>query len=185
MLGGFAVTCGLASLSYTTQAASLVVNGGFDTGTFDGWTQSGLAPFSGVACTGATVDGSCFAFLGPVGTDGTLSQSISTQAGVSYLLTFGAAFDGTTPTDFSVKWGSQTLYSVINPAATTTAFQTFTFNLAATGSSTLLSFSARSDLGEVLLDGVSVSPVPEPSTMALLALGLGLVGAAAARRRHF
>jgi MYXO-CTERM domain-containing protein len=164
-------------------AANIVVNGGFETGDLSGWVSTNLQ-FSGADCPGAAqvAEGICEGFFGPFGSDGTLSQVLSTQPGTSYLVSFALQGGGDVPSDFSAKWGSQTLYSVQNPSAG--PFVPFSFNAVATGASTTLSFSFRDDAGFIFLDAVSVSAVPEPAGAALSVLGLGLLGFHARRRRR-
>lgn len=167
-----------AGVAGGAQALNIVNNGSFETGDFSGWTQMGNTGFNGVSCPGGAPQGSCYGFFGPVGSDGGISQSLSTVAGNKYVITFSLSTDGGTPSDFSATFGGTTLTSLINPAAS--AFHTLTFVVNATGANTLLSFNFRNDPGFTNLDAVSVS-VPEPASLALLGIALG--GLAFSRRR--
>src|SRR6266404_3872321 len=68
----------VVGISGAAHAVELVTNGSFETGDFTGWTLTGNTGFTGVECPGVPFagpgDGNCDAFLGPVGSDGTLSQ---------------------------------------------------------------------------------------------------------------
>ena len=177
VLGGIVAATGLAvGISGPAQAAELVTNGSFETGNFAGWTQSGNTGFTGVECPGVGFagpgDGACDAFLGPVGSDGTLSQVLNTLPGRFYNISFDYASDGGTPNDFSAIWAGApaiTLFSRTNDPAH--AFQVLHFTALANTPTTTLSFNFRDDPGFLKLDSVSVA-VPEPGSLALLGIGM-------------
>jgi PEP-CTERM putative exosortase interaction domain len=172
VLGGMVVAIGLAV--GTAQAApNLVVNGSFEDGTFSGWTLTGNTGFTGVECPGAPFagpgDGNCDVFAGPVGSNGTLSQAIATTIGHLYVINFDFQSDGGTPSFFSATFGGTTLLSLTSPAAS--AYNIYNFVATATTASTVLAFNFRDDPGFLKLDSASVT-LPEPGTMALLAIGM-------------
>jgi PEP-CTERM motif len=165
---GFALgVSGLAS-------ANIVANGSFETGDFTGWTQSGNTGFTGVECPGVGFagpgDGACDAFFGPVGSIGTITQNLTTVAGVRYEIAFDFDPDGGTPSSFSATFGGTTLTSLNNPPDT--PYQVLRFQATATGATTALSFNFRDDPGFLKLDSVAVAQAPEPGTMALLGIGM-------------
>jgi len=155
----------------------LLTNGGFETGTFAGWTATGDQTFNGVQCPGpgSTVfAGNCSAFFGPVGSLGGISQTVILSVGEFYRITFAFEPDGGTPSFFSALFGGVPLVSVTNPAAS--GYQSFSFLVQATSTNESLAFNFRDDPGFLFLDAVSVRSVPEPATLALLALGLAGIG---------
>ncbi len=180
----FAIAAGFACAvaGPVNAAANLVTNGGFETGDFTGWTQTGDSSFNGVQCPGpgpTVFEGNCSAFFGPVGDTGGISQTISgLVVGALYQISFALQPDGGTPSSFSASFGGTNLLSLTNPAAS--AYQLLTFNTHATATTEALAFSFRDDPGFIFLDAARVS-VPEPGTVALL--GIGLAGLWAGRRR--
>jgi hypothetical protein len=184
LLGRGMVAVGLALGCVWPAHADLVVNGGFETGDFTGWV--GLGNFSDVSviCPGPPFvplapEGNCEGQFGPVGSDGTLAQGLNTVAGQTYEISFDFFSDGQTPSDFSVTFGSDLLFSITDPPAN--GYQTFAFFDTAASPNTTLAFNFRDDPGFLYLDAVAVG-APEPATIALLGIGLG--GVFVARRRR-
>jgi hypothetical protein len=170
-------------------AQNLVTNGSFETGDFTGWTTGGNFEDTEVVSgafydyTGAE-DGNFYAVLGPVGSDGTLSQTLTDHAGAQYTISFWFGSVGDNPSDFSASWDGTQLLSLTNPN-TGAAWSQYTYQVTGTGSDTL-TFAFRDDPGYMSLDNVSVTEnsgqsVPEPSS--LLMLGTGVLGLGGVVRR--
>ena len=144
-------------LTLTVLAPNLVLNGGFETGDFSGWTTNGNFTYTSVA-TGSTYyahSGTFGAQLGPSGSLGFISQTLATTAGTSYLLSFWLdSPDGKTPNEFLVSWNGNTLLDQISlPVIGWTNIQ---FVVTATGTSTVLQFGFRDDPAYLGLDDISV-----------------------------
>lgn len=178
-----AVTLGALMAAASAQAA-IITNGGFETGSFAGWTQSGNTRSTSVS-SNYEHTGTYGAKLGPVTTAGSLSQTFSTEVGGLYALSYWLEvtnIGGFKPNSFSTKVGDNVLFSGTD--ISTQLYKQYTYDFVAAAAQTTLTFSFRHDPAYFGLDDVSViakSNVPEPTTGALL--GLGLLGFAASRRK--
>ena len=136
----------------------LIVNGGFETGDFTGWTRGGNLGFTSVTTEFFAHSGTFGASLGPIGSDGLLSQTFQTVARKPYIVTFSLRSDGLLPNDFSATWAGTAFFSQNNMPAS--GYQTFSFTEPGTGSATTLQFAFRDDPGFLGLDDVSVFSDP-------------------------
>ena len=204
-----AVAAVLAGAPFHASASNLIADGSFEDAAdfvassdgamylapgstaMPGWTVgagAGLAwldPDNHIVVTAA--DGTYFVDMNPTGVGSplsSLSQSISTVAGASYLLTYelGSA-DGPSGILASAAAASAESVSTL-PGINNWEVESLAFT--AIGSTTEISFVG--DQGRYIgLDNVSVTQVgggvPEPATWALMISGFGLAGAVLRRRR--
>ena len=175
----------LLAVSAPANAVNLVSNGSFETGNFSSWTQFGNTGFSSVVAGTFggqnPTDGTRQAAFGPIGSTGGISQTIATTPGKAYAITFDLGHLGGTPNSFSGSFGATTFGSLLNAAGF--GYGPNTFNIVASGSSTVLAFTFRQDPSYYVLDNVGVGFVPEPASWMMLIAGFGLVGAAMRRRK--
>lgn len=163
----FAIAVGFA-LTITAVNAEIVLNGGFETGDFTNWTvvdtSGNTFVDNGSNYTGIVPhSGAYYAALGPVGSLGSLSQTLTTDIGQSYLLSLWLnSPDGDTPNEFLVNWNGSTIFDQTNMPAT--GWRNLQFVVTATGTNTLLQFQSRNDPSFFGLDDVSVLPTP-PGTL--------------------
>ena len=166
----------LALMAASAVRASLVANGGFETGSFSGWTQFGTA---GYAISGNAHSGIRAGEFLQTGSIGGIQQTLNVTLGQSYQITFWLFnTGGTGAEEFQLKWGGNTILDLVNPAAF--GYTKFTQIVTGDGATDVLSFGFRQDPGFFLLDDVSVEAVPEPATviagvLLLLPLGIGAV----------
>jgi flagellin len=189
----------LLSPALTGQAmagGNLVMNGGFETGAFTDWSLSGNTQYAMVTdktfgskpgSSYAAHGGSDYALLGPVGSLGTMSQTIATTAGQSYTFSWWLASDGDFANEFDASWNGTQVFD--HQDIPVQGYVEYSFTVQATGSSTVIEFSYRDDPGYLSLDDVSVTgsisaqSVPEPSSAVLACIGTLMIVAVPLRSR--
>jgi hypothetical protein len=177
---------GFSVAATSPSMAEYLVNGGFETGTLSGWTQSGNLGFTNVVTNNnyTPQSGSYYLDVGPIGTEGVLSQTFSDIAGQQLLVSGWVIGNGTQPSDVRFVFDGTT-YININPVGNQPWTQ-YSFNVTATGNDTF-SVAFRNDPSFDGLDNFSVSSVsavPEPSTWAMMILGFVGLGFMTYRRKN-
>ena len=157
-----------------------VVNGGFETGDFAGWVQTGDVSFSGVDLFAAR-SGTYGAFFGPTDVGG-ISQSFATIANTPYQVSFSLSLlDSATPNSFTWNWNGVTQSPSLSNSSTF-GYTQFSSIVQATGPSSTIAFNFRDPQAFFFLDNVAVAAVvPELPVNTLLSVGL-LLTAVFARR---
>lgn len=84
------------------------------------------------------------------------------------------ASDGAIPNNFFASFAGDTLFSASHIAKQ--GWTEYTFDVTASSSSSVLTFSSMDTPGYLGLDNVSVDPVPTPEPCSLLLIGFGLAG---------
>lgn len=170
-----------APTGWAVSGGNTGVNGP-DTGVYGSTDYQPFAPAS-------TAGVSDFSFL--QGKGAFISQAAGTTAGQSYTLTFDAAARAGYPLailDVVLTNGANgSQITTLIPTITSAAFTPFFLNFTATSGSTRIEFLNNSLSGidaTVDVSNVSLTAVPEPATLGLLAIGsLALVSRAGRRKR--
>ena len=182
------VAAATAFAAMGAQASDLVVNGGFDTGDFTGWTQNGFAVVT--AYGGVTGINGYYAETGCTQPGCYISQDVSTVAGQDYTLSldfnpgqnvqFGGAYA-------LVQWNGVTLEDI---GVGSNAWTTHTYTVHATGTTSNFTLQALQQPAWDGVDNISITGapgaggVPEPASWALMIGGFGMAGAALRRRQR-
>jgi len=183
----------LTTLAVAAQA-TIVFNGGFETGDLTGWTLTNASVYDAVCQAGHPIgaatcivhSGNYAMSLGHAGGVTTLSQSLATTPGVLYNLEFYLANDN--PSDvgtetFEVMWDGSSVYSLSSPQPSF-PYTLVSLDVTATSNSTTLAFLAEQDPSQWFLDDVSVQAIPEATTMFMVVVGLVTAGLARRSRRR-
>jgi choice-of-anchor C domain-containing protein len=193
---------GLMTMTATAQA-SLITNGSFESGTFDGASFDTVNAGSNVI-TGWTVGGNSVDWIGGYwqpkdgsrsidlagNGPGSLSQSFATVSGQSYLVQYWMAgnpdgaptvkhLDASVVVDVSSSSFDDTGFTKANMGWTLKSFSFF----ANSTTSTLTFLDTDTGPYGPALDNVSVTAVPEPATWAMMILGFLGIGFVAYRRK--
>jgi hypothetical protein len=198
----------LAMAGFTASAnANLVANGGFEADSFNGpWIQqpnitgwSSNLPFElqrgsntgGLSNFDVSFEGNQYLELNSTALS-SIYQSLATVAGQAYNLSF--AYSGRPDTPGGAISAMQIFWNgiMLNPTVTAAAdsgWLVYTYNnLIATGNNTVLAFNSTGPGDQPsygsYLDAVSVNAVPEPMTIAMMLLGLGLMGVVIGKRKN-
>jgi predicted outer membrane repeat protein len=154
-----ATATGTVGASQAT-GASIVVNGGFETGNFSGWTLSGdWNPWTYLIPTNAwsLSDGGHYeAQLGTTWNLAFLSQTLATVPGQQYTFHYWMR-DAVSGDEFQTYWDGQQIADLTNiPAQPWTEYS---FTVTATGATTELKLGYQNNHAFFHLDNISVTPV--------------------------
>jgi hypothetical protein len=168
-------------------SANLIVNPGFETGDFTGWTVSPAVSLSSLAVVASSAhSGTYTVSFGASGVDlDVISQSIATTQGTLYELSFWLEIANTN-NEFQVSFGGVTVLHLIDKGSLNNPrYREFTFTRVARGSSTTVEFAGLNPPSFSFLDDISVTPsssVSDSDSIAVL-FGVSIFALLLARMR--
>jgi uncharacterized repeat protein (TIGR03803 family) len=185
-------TSAVASLQVLVAmpGGQLIQNGGFETGSFSSWTETGNLTDCSVSSSPISVyAGKYGALLGSPGSLGYLSQSLPTVAGQDYLISLWLdSPDGLGPNEFMVDWNGMPVFDEVNIGAI--GWTNLQFIVTATDTNTDMEIGFRDDSSFLGLDNVQVTTlagangppiiVTQPANQVALAGGAANFSVAAA-----
>ena len=193
---GLATLAGLCAV--LPAQANLITNGDFETGTLSSWLSAGNVGIAALPYFGLsepTYGQYSAAFNGGESVpNGVLYQTISTVAGVSYIVAFNYvdnayAYEYSQSITVSAQAGEDQILSSQSYTSSGPT-QPYSLNFTATSSTTTINFADNPGNNtysqDGILDNVSVNivtAVPEPSSLALLVFGAA--GIVTMHRRAF
>jgi hypothetical protein len=186
VLAGMTMADAFAGPAANEQGPNLVANGGFESN-LTGWTTSGFTSLGfdfGIDSSFAHSGSNSFQG-GAIESLGFLSQTLATVPGTSYNIDLWLASDGFFENELQVLWNGTVVFD--RKDLFPQGFTQIVIDPVATGASTTLAFGFRDDSGFLHIDDVSVravSAVPEPSSLALLGIGIVAVARHRAKRRQ-
>ena len=172
------VGLGVGLAGSRASAQNLLINPGFETGDMTGWTVAHLGSFSGVNNGGGTPHSGVDYFgMGAISladqTD--FYQDVATTVGQTYIASFWA-YDRDTPPSgqIHVTFGGVDIGPASGTVTSGPPYVQYSLTFTATAASTRLESKGWEANLWVISYDYSVSAVPEPATLSLLALGFGI-----------
>jgi hypothetical protein len=197
----FLLPAALLFVMLPAYGANLVVNAGFETGDFTGWTTHTCTGdcgaqgwFLGASDPHTGADAAGTACVGVACLDLTtgdwIKQTLTTVPSTTYNLTFWmdpAGSENDPGVEIDAYWNNDKVGAFVSEPG---GYHQYSVSgLVATSTSTVLEFTGRHDPATVYLDDIDVEAsgatgTPEPMSFMLSGLGLALLGLVRARRAH-
>jgi hypothetical protein len=171
----------LAICAQVGTASAALVNGGFETGDFTGWSIDSVSNWALVMDSGSK-EGTYHAELGTYGSVGTLSQTFSTTAGQAYSVKYWLANDLSGDNSFQALWNNSAIQATALTNVNAFGYREYLFTATANSDSSTIAFNFLNEPSVFHLDNVDVTPTPIPA--AFWMLGSGLLGLAGVRRKQ-
>jgi uncharacterized repeat protein (TIGR03803 family) len=154
-----------------------ILNGGFETGTFENWTRTGGVSGVGPGVNGAH-SGTYGARLQTQGSAGFLSQTLTTTPGAVYVISFWSEYSNprakaTNSNELQLLWNGAVILDKTN--LTSFPWTNIQVTATATATTTVVQFGYRSDGVPIALDDVTVSPVTQLGIAGITLSGANLV----------
>jgi len=162
----------LSGLFAASAQANIVTNGGFETGDFSGWSTA-AAPVGSDFNVFAQPHSGAFSvkFSADAGQHDAIFQVLPTANGQQYTLEFWVLNYGAGDDSLQVLWEGGAALDLTPVSTPLESWEFISVPLTATANGSELRFRLFDTISTVLIDDISVQPVPEPATAALAIVG--------------